>query len=233
MPTFVNSAVLAMWLDGPFMIPSGQFPDVLPKFAVWVSALVAMIGIAQALFSQVKQNKKSAEQQYVRIIHLEKKAEEEPEKVRFAWDLARVKLEAYFDRNLNQVKAIFYVAIGVMAAGFAFIVWGIHAAVESPERVKIALIASASGIITEFIGVTFMVIYRSTMLQATQFMSVLERINTVGMAVQILDAMDEGSPNLKDQTRVDIIRLLLAPTAHVSLSQRPETESPKTKGASA
>jgi len=39
------------------------------------------------------------------------------------------------------------------------------------------------------IGVTFMVIYRSTMAQANQFMEVLERINTVGMAVQILDTI--------------------------------------------
>src|SRR5437868_1054213 len=47
------------------------------------------------------------------------------------------------------------------------------------------------------------------MLQATQFMSVLDRINNVGMAVQILDAM-KNDGDLKDTTRVDIIRLLLA-----------------------
>ncbi len=145
-----------------------------------------------------------------KIDNLEQKLEKEPEKSRFAWDLARIKLEAYFDRNLNQVRNIFIVAVFTMAVGFILISVGIGASIVDPSRTNIALIASASGIITQFISVTFMVIYRSTMLQATQFMSVLERINTVGMSIQILDSMDKRAPELKDATRVDIIRLLLA-----------------------
>ena len=157
----------------------------------------------------------------VRIQKLEQKVEEEPEKVKFAWDLARIKLETYFDRNLNQVRMIFFVAVAVMIAGFSFVLWGLKLAVQNPESVKIAIIASASGILTQFIGLTFMAIYRSTMLQATQFMSVLERINTVGMAVQILDSMKDTSSELKDLTRVDIIRLLLAsPGTQLSLKAR-------------
>jgi len=35
-----------------------------------------------------------------RIREIEEKAEKQPEKVRYAWDLARTKMEAYFDRNL-------------------------------------------------------------------------------------------------------------------------------------
>jgi hypothetical protein len=79
-----------------------------------------------------------------------------------------------------------------------------------------------------------MLIYRSTMLQATQFMSVLERINTVGMTVQILDAMGD-SPHLKDATRVDIIRLLLAhPSAQASwMSAAKETDGGKKTAATA
>ena len=45
-----------------------------------------------------------------------------------------------------------------------------------------SMAAAVSGIITQFIGVTFMVIYRSTMAQANAFMVVLDRINSVGMA---------------------------------------------------
>lgn len=169
-----------------------------------------------------------------KIEALEKKAEEEPDKARPAWDLARVKLEAYFDRNLLQVKMIFYVAVVVMLAGFFFILWGLRIAVANPERVKVALIASASGVITQFIGLTFMVIYKSTMLQANQFMSILERINTVGMAVGILDAIKDEADDLKDVTRVEIIRLLLATpssqmtfTPRVRTKKRPDKSSPQ------
>ena len=53
-----------------------------------------------------------------------------------------------------------------------------------------------------------MVIYRSTMAQANGFMTVLERINAVGMAVQILDSMPEGT-DLKNSTRAQMVLLLL------------------------
>jgi hypothetical protein len=199
-------------LETAFLIPN------------WMAAVFLSI-VAWTTWHSLTQAAAQERLKQGKIAELENKAEREPEKVRFAWDLARVKLESYFDRNLAQVKAIFAVAIMVMAAGFAFIMWGLNAAITNPDRVKVALIASVSGVITQFIGLTFMVIYRSTMLQATQFMSVLDRINNVGMAVQILDAMKDEAGDLKDNTRVDIIRLLLAtPSARMSFTPRARKE---------
>jgi len=148
-----------------------------------------------------------------RIEQIEVNAEKEPEKTKFAWDLARVKLEAYFDRNLSQVRTIFFVAVLVMIVGFGFIMWGVGHGVSNPDSIKTSYLAAISGIITEFIGVTFIVIYRSTMAQANQFMEVLERINTVGMAVQILDAIPEQETQLKNSTRAEIVSLLLSVNA--------------------
>ena len=105
---------------------------------------------------------------------------------------------------------IFFVAIAVMVVGFAFVMWGVTLAISKPDSIKTSYLAAISGIITEFIGVTFMVIYRSTMAQANQFMDVLERINTVGMAVQILDAIPEKDAELKNSTRAEIVSLLLS-----------------------
>jgi len=105
---------------------------------------------------------------------------------------------------------IFFVVVAVMAVGFIFIIWGINLAIAKPEVVKTSYIVAASGIITEFIGATFMGIYRSTMAQANQFMEVLERIDTVVMAVQILDAIPEQQTELKNETRAEIVSLLLS-----------------------
>jgi hypothetical protein len=55
-----------------------------------------------------------------------------------------------------------------------------------------------------------MVIYKSTMTQANEFMVILERINTVGMAVQVLDSIPEGEVALKNQSRTKIVELLLS-----------------------
>jgi hypothetical protein len=144
-----------------------------------------------------------------RISNLEKKVAAEPEKTKFAWELAQVKLETYFDRNLSQVRLIFLVAVLVMLVGFGFVLWGVLLSFYNPSSVKTAYVAALSGVVTQFIGVTFMVVYRSAMAQANQFMAVLERINTVGMAVQILDAMPDERSELKNSTRSQVVNLLL------------------------
>ena len=82
--------------------------------------------------------------------------------------------------------------------------------IRDRDSLKVSAIAALSGIITEFIGATFMMIYRSTMTQANQFMEVLERINTVGMAVQFLDAIPQEHAELKNITRTEIVGLLLS-----------------------
>ena len=208
--------------------PSPFEPVHLPFWFFAVALIFAFL--FWGYFSRLEwlQRQKEIRDRQVRIGHLEQKAEQEPEKVRYAWDLARAKLETYFDRNLNQVRLIFYIAVGVMVAGFGFILWGLRVAIANPDRFKVTLIASAAGVVTQFIGLTFMAIYRSTMLQAAQFMSVLERINTVGMAVQILDAMKDDLGDLKDATRVDIIRLLLAPPS-AEMKFTPRTRNLKSK----
>jgi hypothetical protein len=161
-----------------------------------------------AEFYKNYQKSRAATEKKIELIEV--RAAQEPDKTKFAWDLARAKLEAYFDRNLSQVRMIFLVAVAVMAVGFGFVLWGVLLAISKPESIRTSYIAAISGIISQFIGVTFMVIYRSTMTQANQFMEVLERINTVGMAVQILDAIPEGEAELKNSTRAEIVALLLS-----------------------
>jgi hypothetical protein len=189
-----------------FVTPRDSFLD---RFG----SAVLIAFIAAFLLMRVLIDRESRALQERKIEQIEVRAEKEPEKTKFAWDLARVKLEAYFDRNLSQVRMIFFVAVFVMVVGFGFILWGVSRGVSNPESIKTSYLAAISGIITEFIGVTFMVIYRSTMAQANQFMEVLERINTVGMAVQILDAIPEQETQLKNSTRAEIVSLLLTVNA--------------------
>jgi hypothetical protein len=170
-----------------------------------LSAAIALVKVVLDSYRTRQKEQRTEE----KVKEIEQKAEKEPEKIRFAWDLARTKLEAYFDRNLNQVKSIFWVSIFVMIVGFGFVAYGIIRSINDPERITATYIASISGIITEFIGVTLMLIYRSTLQQAGAFMTVLEKINSVGMAVQILDSISDGHDTLKNETRAEIVKMLL------------------------
>ena len=188
----------------------GGWSDILLQTAIILfSSIFVYVGFTRiALVARAKRQKVALAEQ--KIAEAENKAEEAPERAKFAWDLARVKLEAYFDRNLAQVNQVFWLAVAVMSVGFSFVLWAALMSLNQPRVTPTSLVAAVSGIITQFIGATFLVIYRSTMTQANEFMAILERINVVGMAIQVLDSIPEDQPTLKNSTRADIVKLLLA-----------------------
>ena len=98
-----------------------------------------------------------------------------------------------------------------MLVGFAILILGIYQAIQSPSILVPATIASIAGVITEFIGASFLFIYRSTIQQAIDYSKTLERINSVGMAMQILDTMPDEtkSDDLKSKTKATLVELLV------------------------
>jgi hypothetical protein len=59
-----------------------------------------------------------------------------------------------------------------------------------------------------------MLIYRSTIRQASSYAETLERMNSVGMAMQILDTIpDEAKPDdIRNKTKAVIVELLIRQT---------------------
>jgi drug/metabolite transporter (DMT)-like permease len=147
--------------------------------------------------------------QQERIATVEERVREHPEKPQLAWDLARTKLENYLDRNLGQVRSIYWLTLFVMLSGFGFILYGLFHAIQSPEKLPVSIVASASGVIISFIGGSFLLIYRSILAQSKDYVTVLERINAVGMAVQVIASISEESAQLKHQTTADLAKQLL------------------------
>ena len=81
-------------------------------------------------------------------------------------------------------------------------------------------IGGIAGIMTEFIGATFLYVYRSSIEQAGKYAEILERMNIVGMSMQILDsvadpnsdpdAIAEDSPdNRLLQAKIEMAKALL------------------------
>lgn len=208
---------------------------VLYIIAIIVSGLVGFApfgilgGLAYYLWrNQQKQFISSKE----KIEQAESRVEREPEKAKPAWDLARATLEAYFNRNLSQVSWIFWLSVTVMFIGFVIVGFGIAQAMRSPNTLAPATIASLAGIITEFIGATFLFIYRSTIQQAIDYSQTLERINSVGMAMQILDTMpDQTNPeDLKSKTKANLVELLVRQSYDLSKTSRTTLASKNESG---
>jgi hypothetical protein len=178
--------------------------------------LLAVPLIALKLATWAREHERRIDQ---KVEQAESKALAEPEKPKYAWDAARINLEAYFERNRLQVAQVFVIAVIVMSIGFILVCFGVYLAMTRPDTIKPALVAGISGIITQFIGATFMVIYRSTMTQANEFMVILERINTVGMAIQVLELIPDSETALKNESRVKIVELLLSANISTSISK--------------
>jgi nitrate reductase gamma subunit len=182
-------------------------------FFLRVALILIPILILLRIFSDrflqlIKINQEIARDQ---VKKAEERLEKEPEKSKPAWDLARLTLETYFNRNLSQVFAIFWLSIIVMTSGFGIIIWGITQAIKAPDSTLPAVITGFAGVTTEIIGATFLIIYRSTMQQASTYTKTLERINSVGMAMQILDTMPNSAKQdtLKNLTKAEVIKMLM------------------------
>jgi len=95
-----------------------------------------------------------------------------------------------------------------MVAGFVLVAIGVYQAFNAPT-INSAILTTASGVITQFIGATFLYIYKSTITQASSYALTLERINSVGMAVQILDSIPDEKDDVKNQARVALVSQIL------------------------
>ena len=175
-----------------------------------IATILGVIAGALALFITAYQKSNEETKREDRILEVEKRVQENPKETQAAWELARVKLESYLNRNLKQVRSIFYLTVFVMIVGFSLIGYGVFKIYENPETFNASLIAALSGIIVNFIGATFLILYKSTMSQATDYVKILERINAVGMSVQILDTLEDEETKLKQQATADLAKQLLA-----------------------
>jgi hypothetical protein len=98
----------------------------------------------------------------------------------------------------------------VITAGFVIIGYGVIQVYKLTDNIQPSIIVTLSGVIVEFIAATFLLIYKSTMEQARDFVNILERINAVGMSVQILESIESDDTGLRDKTRAEIALGLLS-----------------------
>lgn len=179
------------------------------ELAGTVGKTLIMIGVMLILILTAYQGTVEESKREKKIEEVEKHVKKNPKETQAAWELARIKLEAYMNRNLNQVRAIFWLTVVVMALGFALIGYGVGKLYQSPENFNPSVVVAVAGVLVNFIGSSFLLIYRSVMSQASNYVNVLERINAVGMSLQILDSLKESNPELQQKTTADVVRQML------------------------
>jgi hypothetical protein len=204
------------------------------SFYVTVPSIALLVGFAvpQLLkgFAQIPPPGESKARE--KLERAERAIEREPEKSRPYWDASSARLEVYFQRNLSQTQSIFWITVAVLLAGFGLICYGVVHAFNGAS-IEASVLTAASGVVTEFIAATFLVIYRSTTSQASEFVTALERINAVGMALQIVDSISTEAQELRNKTRAELAIKILAVFSAGSAKKQPADKSKKKKDESA
>jgi len=170
------------------------------------AAGVAFIGLV-TIASLTSGARRAAEEEKVEAAEV--RARENPDRSQYTWDVARLKLESYLDRNLGHVTAIFVLTMVVMLFGMALVGIGVWRAVAEPGAITMPVLAAVSGVLVQVIGGTFLIIYRSTMDQAKSYVVVLERINAVGMSINIIESIEAGDTTTRNKAKAELARELL------------------------
>ena len=177
-------------------------PGGILSLRIGMFAAAILVGICAG------QEQKEEKRQKKILSDAEEEIKKNPEKTKPYWDLARKSLEVYINDNQKRLKKINFIIWFVMFVGFGFICTGIAIVYNDPEHLSPALIASISGVVVNFIGATFLVVYKSIMKQAAEYVSMLERINAVGMSIHITQELKGGS-ELRETSTADIAKQLL------------------------
>jgi hypothetical protein len=164
------------------------------------------LGLAAVLYFLLDSALRAREEERLeaRVDQAERAVVEHPDKPGPLWDAARARLELYFQRNLAQTRSIFWITCIMMVAGFVMIAYGLST-VQATTPIGGSALAVGAGVLTEFIAATFVVVYKTTMAQTNTFVGTLERINAVGMAIQILDSIPDTEADMKNQSRASLV----------------------------
>lgn len=190
-------------------IVAGKFFPYIRHITEGIAGILGVIGgvLALSVFAYQKANEEDKRERHLEQV--EKRVQENPQETQAAWELARGKLESYLTRNLSQVRAIFWLTVFVMLVGFGLIAVGILLIYRDPAALNASLLSTVSGVIVSFVGATFLTLYKSTMAQAAEYVAILERINAVGMSVQILETIQQEEGTLKEETTAEVAKQLL------------------------
>lgn len=126
------------------------------------------------------------------------------------FEKARRKIQYYMHENLMQVKHIYWLTVGAMLLGFVIIICGAAIAYKGEVDKKTAsIVVTLSGVLVQFIGATFLIVYKSINEQARRYVEILERIYAVGMSVDLIKKITSNDERNKTRAKIasDILSL--------------------------
>jgi hypothetical protein len=93
-------------------------------------------------------------------------------------EIAENKLRYYIDYNILKMKCCFWFTLGGMLTGLAIVFLGMVLRYILPAAIQPCMIVSVAAFFVEFLGASFFVIHRLTVLEAQKSMLILQRASS-------------------------------------------------------
>jgi hypothetical protein len=174
----------------------GNIGDFYYYIVILLSVIMLII-----LYESYRENTSREKRKIERIKQIELKINDAPDSSKYVWEIATIKLESYFDKNISQINSIYWISVSVILIGVGVILFSIT---KTGSNIELTLISSGVGVLTQFLGATLMFLYRSTIKQSVNLINILERINTVGMSIHIVETLPDKNEELKNKTKAEI-----------------------------
>lgn len=111
-------------------------------------------------------------------------------------------LNRFFKANLSQLRVMFWASLMAMALGLLVTTGVVVSGAPSEQKI----IAAVLGAIGQFVAITFLAAYRSTVNQSLQFTQTLERLSNITTALNLIDNIRDET--LRDSIRADTAKIL-------------------------
>ena len=158
----------------------------------WVTPLLVFLGADLLLLLMTGYQLNLERDRYERAM-AQLAANDHPTDIRLSWVSAQITLDTYYRRNLGQNTWTFILSVIVMIIGTLMIFWAIDKAMASDKvATLVPVLGTAAGVITQFIGATFLSIYNSTLKQSLFYTANLQKTSTVGTSLAILNSIEMG-----------------------------------------
>lgn len=130
----------------------------------------------------------------------------DPESVESVFNIIQLNLNQtteYYTINKSQARKSFGMSLTAIIAGFITILLGIWL-VYFDDKLSISIISVASGILLEFIGAMYFVVYNKSLKQLNFFYSKLEKVQDTMIAIELTNSINNEAKKIELQEKIVI-----------------------------
>lgn len=110
-------------------------------------------------------------------------------------------LDEYYTINKNQSKSSYRFSVAMILIGFVLIVVTVIVYFRSPNKYALSIITGLTGLLTEFIGATSLLLYRESTKHLNEFIERLTYLQKIMLAIDLAEKL----PNKKKEKQISKI----------------------------